>query len=313
MSDMEKAIILTAGYFSIFSFPLTKIELWHNLYWSDNINPDIADFNQSLEKLLDNKVIINKQGFFCLANSIDDVIKRQQNYRDSFKKYELARRVCRLIALIPFVKAVYVCNSLAYNNSRQSGDIDLFIICQPQRLWLVRLLSVGLLQLLGMRPTVNNKKNKIDPTFFASANNLNFQSLFIDNDVYLLYWLSQLSPIYDPENYLTQIIKANPIIKKNLPNSLAVIPQQRRVVKNIMMIKILRQVFKLLLDYNFLETKARVWQEKIMPADLKSQINKTSDVVINQNIIKLHKNDRRREYAKKWQDLLRRYCQSYER
>lgn len=312
MSAMEKAIILTSSYFSIFSFPLTVIELWQGLYWTEVAKPDFSEFNDSLKKLIEKKVIQNNQGFLCLSGHEDAVASRQQNYRDSFKKYELARRICRVISFIPFVKAIYICNSLAYNNSRINGDIDLFIVCQPQRLWLTRLLSVGLLKMFKMRPTQNTKQNKIDPTFFISSDNLKLESVLNNGDIYLLYWLSQLAPIYDPENILAKIIEANQNILNKLPNSLAVMPLQRRVVNNNFIIRGLRWLINIFINYNYLEVQVKNWQLKIMPIELKNKINLSTDVMITEQIIKLHKNDRRREYAKKWQTVSADYFQLYE-
>jgi hypothetical protein len=313
MEAMRLAIIKTISYFSIFKYPLTKLELWQLLYWENSDEPKFDLFQLTLADLIACGLIASHQGFVFLHGCEECIASRQENYQFSFKKYERTRRVGRMLAFIPFVLAIFVCNSLAYNNSRSSGDIDLFVVCKPKRLWLSRMLVVGLLKLFRMRPTNKNKQDKFDPTFFINFEQLNLESVAFKPDIYLQYWLAQLSPLYDPTAILLKIRQENKNLLKSLPNSLPVMPQRRRLIKNGMLIKFVRFKWRWLFDYNCLEKLCCWWQLKIMPAALKNQINISRGVVINKAMIKLHKHDCRQEYQKLWQCQTDKLINQYEK
>ena len=66
LSNIEKSILETVSYFDIFSFPLTQVELYKNLYL---LNNDIS-FNDFINVLETNEIINmeidNKEGFYFL-------------------------------------------------------------------------------------------------------------------------------------------------------------------------------------------------------------------------------------------------------
>lgn len=307
MDANEKSIINTLSYFSVFNYPLTAIELWQYLITDKNDKVSFEAFLNTIARLKNKNALIEKQGFLFFADSEKDIEKRQQNYRDSFAKYEIAKKIVKVFSIIPFVRAVFVCNSLAYNNSCVDGDIDLFIVVKNKRLWLSRFLVLGILKIFHLRPLKNNKKNKIDPTFFINEANLALNDISLNEDIYLRYWLAQLLPIYDPNNLLTKIREQNHELLNKFPNYLPVQPYSRRLVKSGTVVNIVRQILALILNFNFLEKTTKTVQLKIMPQLLKTQLNKNKGVVANEKMIKMHSNDRRQEYYDKWRCLVDRY------
>lgn len=312
MKTMDKAITSTLAYFSIFDYPLTLIELWQWLYWQDDQKPIFENYLAAVKVLEDGAVLVNKDGFLCLAGREEIVEKRRQNYRDSFAKYEIARRVGRCFAILPSVKAIFVCNSLSYNNSRQSGDIDFFIVVKDERLWLTRFCCLSILKIFNLRPTADNKQNKIDPTFFISHAQLSLNGIALDNDIYLRYWLAQLSPLYDPDNVLAVLRDENQKLLNDLPNSLPTSPHARRVIKNSYWLRGLRFIMSGLINYHWLEVITKRWQLAILPSALKDQLNKNKGVVVNDHMIKMHKADRRQEYLQQWQNIIAQLAQHYD-
>lgn len=312
MSEMERSIILSLSYFSIFNYPLTAIELWQYLLFT---NAEKANFEQYLIVLNDlskKNIISNKFGFIFLPGEEESIQKRQDNYRDSFAKYEIAKRIIKLFSLIPFVKAIFVCNSLAYNNSCQQGDIDLFIIVKNNRLWLTRFIVLGVLKIFNLRPLKNNKQNKIDPTFFLNEKDLSLEEISLNNDIYLTYWLAQLTPIYDPENFLIKLRQANTQLLDKLPNGLPASPHHRRLVQKNWLTCSGQIIFGLLANYDLFEILARRFQLKIMPELLKKQLNNNKGVIANSKMIKMHSNDRRQEYSNNWNQICGSIFASYE-
>ena len=307
MNTLEKVILRTIIYFDIFEYPLTLVEIWK---W---LNVDNTDKNADKKKYFLNDVleqlenfsskIETKNGFYFLTGKSNLVDKRLSCYNLAEVKFKRALKFIRVLRWIPFIKMIAVCNSLAYSNASKEGDIDLFIIAQKNRLWLARFLVVGFLKLLHVRPKPENKQDAIDANFFLSAEDLNISnSQITNNDIYLIYWIDQLVPIFDPENYYQKFQTANNWIKQILPNSLGYDTSGRRRVNNNFFSRIIRFKLRLILDYDFFEKIAKNFQLKILPQDLKIMMNQNTKVMVNESMLKFHREDRREEYLKKFNE-----------
>ena len=152
MKNLELSIIRTLAFFDIFSFPLTSLEIFKWL----NVTDDSAsatdqplltqpyfysEVQQALNQLPDK--IQSKNGFYFLAGRSELINQRLKKYGYAANKFKRALGFSRIFSVIPYIKMIAVCNTLAYGNSSQAGDIDLFIIAQKNRLWLTRFLAVG--------------------------------------------------------------------------------------------------------------------------------------------------------------------------
>src|SRR2546422_753264 len=80
---------------------------------------------------------------------------------------------------LPFVRLVAVTGALAMNNARAGDDIDLFILAQPGRLWLCRLLVLGVVKLAARRG------HTLCPNFLLSTGRLRLseRNLFTAHEV----------------------------------------------------------------------------------------------------------------------------------
>lgn len=67
-------------------------------------------------------------------------------------KYESrGQKIARFLQLVPFVRMVGLDGSLARGEATETSDIDFFIVFKRNRLWLGRLLVIGMVQLTGFR------------------------------------------------------------------------------------------------------------------------------------------------------------------
>ncbi|MFA6304481.1 MAG: hypothetical protein WCV73_01460 [Patescibacteria group bacterium] len=298
MSELQKSIIKTLVYFDIFDYPLTVMEIYKWLYLpagSAGQTYSLSEIQTALLSLNDN--IATKDGFYFLSGRQELIAKRLFKYGLAENKFKRAIKFIKILRFIPFIKMIAVCNSLAYSNSNQTGDIDLFIITQNNRLWLTRLLTVGFLKILGVRPKAISKQDTIDANFFLSEDSLSIENLKISpNDIYLAYWIEQLVPIYNQNKAYQKFQTANDWIKKSLPNSFGYNVHDRRQVKINWLVNVGQLLLSALLSYNFLEERAKKIQLKIMPTDLKKMLNIDTRVMAGQNVLKFHREDRREEY-----------------
>ena len=123
----------------------------------------------------------------------------------------------------------------------EDSDIDVFIVIKKGRLFITRALVTLYLSFLRMRRTKKKIKNKICLSFYIADDSLNLEKTAIKNDIYLIYWLSTLVPVYDPQNFYQIIIKNNQWLNKYflnelnnyLPNNLWKVAE-KKVIKNFL-------------------------------------------------------------------------------
>lgn len=309
MSELQRSIIRAVVYFDIFDYPLTLVEIWKWLYTdntdlkTDSHGYSLFEVQQELEKMTDK--IETANGFYFLSGKSWTVEQRLSRYALAEAKFRRAIKFIKIFRFIPFIKMIAVCNSLAYSNSATAGDIDFFMIVKKNRLWLARFFSVGLLKVLGVRPKAQNKQDTIDANFFVAEDGLNIENLQIAaGDPYLAYWTNQLAPIFDVDGTYQKFQHANQWVKKILPNSFSYELNDRRQVNLSWPVKIVRLFASILLDYDFKESWQKKIQLKIMPVDLKQMMNQDTRVVVNNQVLKFHRQDRREEYLKKFKQVI---------
>jgi len=298
MKELEKAILSTLAYFDVFDYPMTEFEIWKFLFFEQASTEKIEyatvrDYLLSSE--LNNKIDF-KDGYYFIKGRDDIINTRRRRYALAERKYMKAIRVIKVLRFFPFIKMIAVCNTLAFNNSRQEADIDLFIITKSQRVWQSRFWVTGFLKLFKMRPSQDKSQDTICSTFFVDEDNLNLQKLLInENDIYLKYWIRQVVPIYN-EGIYQKFFRENDWIDNNLPNTLSIDTPPRRQVKKLGWCKKTINAVTLL----FPEGIFKNYQMKIMPTKLKELANKDTRVVINDCMLKFHDNDRREIFFDKW-------------
>lgn len=98
---------------------------------------------------------------------------------------------------IPFVKAIYLCDGISFNASKETSDIDLFFVVEDGCIRRARLCSVLLFWLLGLKESFYHKAGKFDLIFYVTQSHTNLKKIAISpSNPYLYHWLSHLIPIY---------------------------------------------------------------------------------------------------------------------
>jgi len=292
---LEKSILATIAYFDIFDYPLTITEIWKWLYLekAEENSPTIGEIWKILENSqLLKSLVQNSRGFYFLKNREGLLTTREERYVLAFKKLKRAKRIAGVLKFIPGIKMIAICNSLAWTNAREESDIDFFIVTDKSKIWTARFWAAGFLQIFGMRPSKKNNKDKICLSFFVSEDSLNLESLALGiPDIYLVYWIAQIAPLFDCGGIYNRFWRVNDWIKKFLPNVFSR-EGTDKVSEN--------RPTKIGLGENFF----RWLQIKMLPENLKEMANRDSRVVITDKILKFHANDRREEYKKMWEEKI---------
>ena len=309
MQDLEKAILKTIIYFDIFNYPLTLPEIHQWL----GMKIDSGDLKNILEQseFLRNK-ISRKEGFYFL-NGRENIIEiRKQRNQISQRKIKKAKKICQwLLFFNPFIKGIAICNDLGYLNAHGESDIDLFIITRKNRIWLARFFLTLPLKIFGLRPTKKNKKDKICLSFFIAEDNLNLEKIKLEDkegapDIYFIYWLVQLLPIYGEENIWQEFYQANDWLKNYLPNfEFKELKEKIKLPKISMIIRNFFRQPRLCSINGFFEKFYKFIQLKILPRELKEKANQNTDIMITDKILKLHCPDKRELYQTAFLDKIK--------
>ncbi len=206
-----------------------------------------------------------------------------------------------ILQIVPFVKMVSVCNSLAFSAVDEKSDIDLFIVAKNGRLFFVRTMITFILHILAVRRHGNKVSGRFCLSFFIDESAANLHSLALKKDVYLAYWISSMVPLID-RSFSKDFLEKNFWIEDYFESSLRldtskVLPLStfKRFLNGFV-----AMVFKGKFG-DFCESKLMKWQLK--RAKGKSiNASKDASLVINEHILKFHNIDRRQKYADAWQE-----------
>lgn len=303
MDPIQKAILETLAYFDVFQMPLTSEEV-HALLWKEKAT--LSEVQQGIAALLEMKKIEEREGFYVLSGRSYIVDRRQMAIPLIDTKLKIATKAARRIRWIPFFDALFVCNTVASASATDDSDIDVFIVLRKGRLWISRLLITLTLSLFRMRRHKAHVANKICLSFYVTDAHLNLSDVTIDEpDIYMMYWIAQLIPIYDPKQIREKMLKENKWVNPYLPQGLRsyrMHPEFR--VEDGVISKRVRKIFETMWRSGYgdlIEKQAKQIQEKKMAMNFSSvKDEKDSRVVIDDTMLKFHENDRRAYYRDEW-------------
>jgi hypothetical protein len=332
----QKDILKPVVFLDIFDYPLTAMEVWRFLgveaelgetvgvlsqechtgpvschgvnsgrypvfnAGAGQMDPGLSRDDTKKERFL--LGMTKKNGFYFLSGREGLIEKRREFFALSEKKRRVAKKAAQLLKFIPGVKMAAICNNFYYH---AESDIDFFIVAEKNRLWTVRFWATILLDLFCLRARGKKRTDRICLSFYATADcNLEKVALF-GGDPYLYYWLAFLEPVYDNgggDNFW----QSNAWIKKHFPNFYPNSGNKSRMVKDGFLSLAIKRFFNIF---------ASTWLGDFLEIFFKSlQFKKVAHrfsgpgVVISEEMIKLHENDRRElfreEFEKKNKEII---------
>lgn len=303
--SLPESLKQTLVYFDIARVPLTKEELYAYLWNPPQIS--YQDFVLFLEgEAVQTGLAANDRGFYFLPGWQQLVDQRQEMIWHSEKKLKIARRAARLIRAVPFVKAVFVCNTVGAGQASEQSDIDFLIITAYRRIWITRLLVTGILQLFGLRRTKKNIKNKICLSFYLSEKSLDLAGVrVVDDDIHFAFWIHQMLPIFDPNNMYESFLQANSWTKKYLPyiSAAALRAYARPVIESVLGSRWKRAWETMWAGgYGDLinQEAKKIQLSKMKFSARRSEPKVGTGVVISDDMLKFHEEDTRLRYRQEW-------------
>jgi predicted nucleotidyltransferase len=184
MTSTEKSILATISYYDIFEYPLTSFEIWRCLVFpreGRQMEISAGDIVEALfesTKLHDQ--ISQKDGFHFLRGreAIADLRLNRKKMAD--QKWKKARKIFRILSVVPFLRAIFVSGSLAMENSKDDSDIDVIVVAKHSRIWTVRTLMTLLTFVMKVRRYGDKTKDRICLNHYITDTSLQipFESIY---------------------------------------------------------------------------------------------------------------------------------------
>jgi hypothetical protein len=299
--DLAQSIYRTVCWFSMFDYPLTAFEVWKWMY-APGRAVALADVCEALETdaWLAGK-LVRSGGFVALAGKDVSVLVRSRGKRflDAARKYGKLRRALTWVAAAPGVVGVAAVNTLSWWNTRETSDIDLFIVVKPGTIWSSRFFLVLPFMLLNKRPSRKHEVG-IDPfcfSFFLSEATLNVEGLRLpEGDPYLAYWTKSVVPVFDRGHVFDAFARDAVWADVALPHARVrplhpyLKPRWTPRMPNW--------------QGGFVDRTLKGLQRKRFPTVIRELANTDTRVIVRDDMLKFHENDRRAEYRDDWEKML---------
>ncbi len=297
LSSLKERCLATLAYFDLFDYPLTFDEL-KRYFLGEQPSP------QTLKDFLDaNTSVINSQDDYYFLHGREHIIlQREHREKISQQYWKKVRTYLPFIQLVPFLKMVGVCNTLAINNATKESDIDLFIVAKTGRLFWVRFCTVVLFSLLGVRRHGHKTAGRFCLSFYVDESALNLHSVQAgEDDIYLPFWILTMKPLYGRATY-EKFVKENLWVEKYFGRTLS-------VAKDFWKPNALR-FFGLLRELIFKGKLGDFFERKLQSAQMKrhahhaAHLPSEASVVVSGHMLKFHNIDRRKDIALRFEKKL---------
>ena len=141
LSPLKRACVETVAYADVFDCALTAPELHRYLV---GVEADRAAVLTAIaSSRVDGRFLRRSGAYVTLAGREQTVERRRGCAEHGARLWPQAARYGALLARFPFVRLVAISGALAVDNAGMNGDIDFFIVTEPDRLWLCRGLVIG--------------------------------------------------------------------------------------------------------------------------------------------------------------------------
>ncbi|MCC7197753.1 hypothetical protein IT413_06210 [Candidatus Peregrinibacteria bacterium] len=298
--SLPECIRSTLCFFDLFDYPLTFDELRYYLLCTKHYSDE--EIFEALKKC---SSVVFRDGFYCLVGSEGHVNSRKVRAVIAGEYNKKLRRFLPFIRLVPFVKMVAVCNTLAIGCPTAKSDIDLFIISKKDRIFIVRTLTAILFHILGVRRHGEKVAGRFCLSFFISEEKMNLQDLLKGkDDIYFMYWFRTLRPLYGLEVF-QKLLQSNEWAKTYFAQSLE--DNRKQDIRFSQRAGVFR-FFAFLWEFLLGGFLGKMLENALSRSHMKRHVKRSaslqgeSSVVVSSGMLKYHNVDRREEYRLRFFD-----------
>lgn len=165
------------------------------------------------ERIKTDPVHIQRLGKF--EKSKDFSRSKENPYMEEYRKF--IKKYTRLYKTLPFIRSIYLCNSITFNALNEHSDIDIFIVTKKWALRRARFFSELYFRIFFLKRGLRgHSRKKFCLSFYITEDSQNLYPIMLPkNDIYFIYWMAHLVPLYQEE--FTNIYKDNRRLQSVLP------------------------------------------------------------------------------------------------
>lgn len=97
-----------------------------------------------------------------------------EEYLDFIQQWE------KVYVNLPFVKTIYLCNSITFNALKSDSDIDFFMVVAEKRIWTARFFCLFFFSILHIKRSVKYKVKKFCLSFRVTEQHQNLDAIALD-------------------------------------------------------------------------------------------------------------------------------------
>lgn len=210
------------------------------------------------------------------------------------QKLKIAKRAVTILQLVPYIRMIALCNSVAKGKARPESDIDFFIIARHNHIFTVRYFTIFWLTLFGLKiyPQKGICADRVCTSFFLSDFALNLDRLNTNKKEELLRadWILNLIPLFNDSNTYMDFVDKNSWVKKYYKSYYLDMSAKSKNISFNDALFVIRKLIELILFFGFgwiIEKIVRTIQINRL-LRLKHSHHGKERMVINDQIIKLH-------------------------
>ncbi len=184
---------------------------------------------------------------------------------------------------IPEITDVLLVNSFSLGALKPTSDIDIVVICEPKLIWWARLKLTIALERAHLRRKPGNVEEHICLSFFVTNDHLSMESIAITDDLYLRFWSANATPLFG--RHRSNWLKQNQWLQAFLPH-LPLQAQPKKINRTVSPFSYLANNLVRIPMYKRSKAKA-------------AKLGKDSSIVVSDQMLKFHNEDRRQLYRDK--------------
>ncbi len=277
LDPVELGILLPVVYASIFGSPARSGTLWARIAGASCTEEGMR---RALQGRALRELLVEEDGLVWLRSAETDALKRSFARREAATRELLSRNhaVLSFLKRLPGVRLAALSGGCAHD-SADDGDIDVFVVTEPQALWRTLLWATLVSKARGWRRLLC-----LNYLVDATAQAMPWR------DFYGAFELITLKP-FKGEEAFDDLLRANPWIESLFPNFLP----SRRHGQNP-----LHRIHAASPGGRLLETTARM----IHRPYLRYRLPDTAGVELSDHVVRLHATDHRPRLRGLFQDAL---------
>jgi hypothetical protein len=297
--NTKTAILKTMAFFSLYELPL-NLHTIHQLLYKRRAS--FEEVSANLAELVSSGKIVAHDGLYALKPWDDS--KLLANKKEIQKRWHKVDKYFWVLSIIPFIDHVSIINSLAFGNAHQESDIDFFVVTKPHRLYFARSLIIIIFRLLGVYKTREHVNERFCFGFYVTTKSPELEHVLVEReDPLFAFWFASFAPLINISGY-RRLVRANLWIHGYFPN-FDLETRLTYIKQKIPFLRIVKGVLEILLTI-----PAIILEPLVRSVHIRHTFNlpennwATSTTIANQDMLKLHALDPRKDVREQFLRVL---------